>query len=244
MRTATDTSPQRVPLSHAAHGHASPPPIHARRVFFARRPSRQTSKSVRSSPTHARFTKAGFCMSSGYVPPHLRGSATGGETPPPRGGGGGGFGGDGGGFGSAGPRTGGYGDARGGYGDSARGDRGDYGGSFGGARRSQGDAGSSPAAGREETPRGRGPPDAIFLDWKPAAHISSLTKEQVEDIRKRLDVIVDVEEGQPIAASPIECFEDMVRPAAACVRLAAARVAAARQKPQQPPWEGPASRQP
>ena len=182
-------------------------------------------------------------MSSGYVPPHLRGAATGGETPPPRGGGG--FG-DGGGDrfgGSAGPRTGGYdrGNDRGGYGD---GRTGDYGGSFGGARRSQGDAGSSPAAGREETPRGRGPPEAVFLDWKPAAHISNLTKEQVEDIRKRLDVIVDVEEGQPVAASPIECFEDMVRPAAACAALAAARTATARQTPQQAPQEGPASRQP
>lgn len=162
---------------------------------------------------------------SGYVPPHLRGAASGGDTPPPRGGGGyGDGGGDRGGSYSAGPRTGGYGGDRGGYGDGGRDGGRDYGGSFGGARRGQGDAvSSSPAAGRDETPRGRGPPDAVFLEWKPAAHVSSLTKEQVEDIRKRLDVIVEVEDGQPIAASPIECFEDMVRPHAACAAFAAAR---------------------
>ena len=245
MRTAIDKSPQPPSLIRRK-GLAPPPPIRAERVLARFRPGVQTradkAKSVRSFSTHARFKKASFCMSSGYVPPHLRAGAAATETPPPRGGGGG-YGDGNERFGSAGPRTGGYerGGDRGGYGD---GRTGDYGGSFGGARRSQGDAGSSPAAGRDETPRGRGPPEAVFLDWKPAAHISSLTKEQVEDIRKRLDVIVDVEEGQPIAASPIECFEDMVRPAAACAALAAACVAAARQKPPQAPQEGPASRQP
>jgi hypothetical protein len=33
----------------------------------------------------------------------------------------------------------------------------------------------------------------------------------VEDIRKRLDVVVDGGADQPDTASPIEAFEDMVR---------------------------------
>jgi hypothetical protein len=185
-------------------------------------------------------------MKAGYVPPHLRGAASGGEAPPRGGGsdsyGGGGGGGGGGGYGGdRGGGGGGYGRPGGGYGGGGGGggDRGDYGGSFGGGRRGDsrddGYGAPSPGAGRAgaggggggepEAPRGRGPPDALFLEWKPAEHITSLSAEQVEDIRKRLDVIVEVEAGQPTAASPIECFEDMVRRRAAhlraCVRARA-----------------------
>lgn len=52
----------------------------------------------------------------------------------------------------------------------------------------------------------------VRFDWKPSETVLALTPEQVEEVRKRLNVNVEVEAGQPPAAAPIESFDDMVRP--------------------------------
>ena len=155
---------------------------------------------------------------SGYVPPHLRGSAAVSPAPsaPPRT--------PGGGFGG-----GGYGEARTPGGGGRRDfDSSSYGGAFGGRRgpERQGGSGGTPAGtpARELAPdsasRGRGPPEAVFTEWLPPPHVACLTQEQVEDIRKRLDISVEVEAGQPLPAGPLESFDDMVRAQAALAHAA------------------------
>lgn len=58
---------------------------------------------------------------------------------------------------------------------------------------------------------GRGSLEPIFIDWKPSERVQALTEEQIAEIRQRLNVTVDVGEGQPPTASPIESFHEMVR---------------------------------
>jgi ATP-dependent RNA helicase DDX5/DBP2 len=64
----------------------------------------------------------------------------------------------------------------------------------------------------DERGGGRGPVEPVFIDWKPSERVLALTEEQISDIKQRLNVTVEVPEGQPPAASPIESFQEMVSP--------------------------------
>eukprot|EP00241_Pyramimonas_parkeae_P015264 CAMPEP_0114316298 /NCGR_PEP_ID=MMETSP0059-20121206/23111_1 /TAXON_ID=36894 /ORGANISM="Pyramimonas parkeae, Strain CCMP726" /LENGTH=561 /DNA_ID=CAMNT_0001442185 /DNA_START=97 /DNA_END=1782 /DNA_ORIENTATION=- len=120
-----------------------------------------------------------------YVPPHLRGGEGGGDSSsaPPQGGGG----------------YGGYG--RDSYGDSRGGGRGGYGGA------GYGDGGGA----------ARGPPPSsatsssapFFADWKPSLRVQAMSDKMVTDVRTRLNLLVEVDEGSGPAPSPIESFDDM-----------------------------------
>jgi hypothetical protein len=68
----------------------------------------------------------------------------------------------------------------------------------------------------DERGGGRGPVEPVFIDWKPSERVQALTDEQISDIRQRLNVTVEVPEGQPPAASPIESFQEMVSPTWGC----------------------------
>ena len=46
--------------------------------------------------------------------------------------------------------------------------------------------------------------------WQPSARVQALNAEQIAEIRQRLNVDVEVPEGQPPAAAPIESFKDLV----------------------------------
>ena len=143
---------------------------------------------------------------SGYVPPHLRGGGGGSERPPSSSGGGGydrggGYGDRGGGYGGGGDRGGGsYGgsfggrDSRGGEGGSYSSRGGDYGGSGSGGGERGGAGGSEPGA----------RPAARREAWKPSARCLALTEEERAEIRKRLNLTVDVPAGQAAAEMPIE----------------------------------------
>lgn len=59
--------------------------------------------------------------------------------------------------------------------------------------------------------RGAGPPpEPVLGKWQPSERVQKLDEEQIADIRQRLNVDVEVPEGQPAAAAPIESFVDMV----------------------------------
>ncbi|KAF6260713.1 P-loop containing nucleoside triphosphate hydrolase protein [Scenedesmus sp. NREL 46B-D3] len=53
------------------------------------------------------------------------------------------------------------------------------------------------------------PPEAVLGKWQPSERVQKLDEEQIADIRQRLNVDVEVPEGQPPAAAPIESFIDM-----------------------------------
>ena len=55
-----------------------------------------------------------------------------------------------------------------------------------------------------------GPEPAIFIEWQPSERVQALSEEQVVEIRQRLNVTVDVGQGNPPAAPPIESFQEMV----------------------------------
>ena len=151
-----------------------------------------------------------------YLPPHLRGgSGDPGSGSDSDGGRGGGRGGswdsrdrDGGGsYGRDDRRDGGgsrYDDRRGGdrYGDDRRG-----GGDRYDDRRSDSRRGSEVDLSAAAS-RGRYPP-AIFPKWKPSERVQALTVNQIEEIRRRMDVTVECKEGDE-AAPPVESFEDMM----------------------------------
>jgi hypothetical protein len=51
----------------------------------------------------------------------------------------------------------------------------------------------------------------VLGKWQPSERVQKLDDEQIADIRQRLNVDVEVPEGEPAAAAPIESFIDMVR---------------------------------
>lgn len=55
----------------------------------------------------------------------------------------------------------------------------------------------------------RGPVEPIFKPWQPSARVQALTQDQINDIRQRLNVTVEVPEGQPPVVCPIESFHEM-----------------------------------
>jgi ATP-dependent RNA helicase DDX5/DBP2 len=141
----------------------------------------------------------------GYVPPHLRGKG----------------GGDAGGSSSASgppPRSGSFNDLRSRDGGGGGGSRGGWGDDRGGGG---GGGGGSFGARRPEPARGggsrypSGPVESVFAPYDPSDRVKGLTEEQVADIRQRLNVTVEVPEGEPAAAAPVESFRDMVRGAGA-----------------------------
>ncbi|GIL78706.1 hypothetical protein Vretimale_397 [Volvox reticuliferus] len=51
--------------------------------------------------------------------------------------------------------------------------------------------------------------DAVFANWQPTNRVLALSDETVQEIQLRLKVSVDVTEGEPKAAPPIESFQEM-----------------------------------
>eukprot|EP00798_Chlamydomonas_sp_ICE-L_P028737 gene28737-31915_t len=153
-----------------------------------------------------------------YLPPHLRkDSAAVSETGATDGGSsfrsdrGGSFGGGGGGGGSGGFRS-------GGSGYSSRLPHSSSQASIGSGAGSLSRSGSSAQVNNEQGPRSgmsrSGSTatikiDPVFLDWQPSDRVLALKEEQINEIKQRLSIKVEVREGQPPAASPIESFQDM-----------------------------------
>lgn len=52
--------------------------------------------------------------------------------------------------------------------------------------------------------------EPVFLDWKATDRILALSESQKDEIKQRLNVTVEVGEGQPPAPPPIESFMEMV----------------------------------
>lgn len=60
-----------------------------------------------------------------------------------------------------------------------------------------------------------------MAQWQPSERVQALSQEQIAEIRDRLNVDVEVPEGEEIAAAPIESFKEMVG-IAVCGRVAVA----------------------
>lgn len=58
--------------------------------------------------------------------------------------------------------------------------------------------------------RSTGPIEAVIGKWQPSARVQALNEEQTAEIRQRLNVDVEVPDGEPPAWAPIESFKDMV----------------------------------
>lgn len=126
----------------------------------------------------------------GYVPPHLRNKAAQGDADS-----------------AAPPRSSSYNDlqgrggsSRGGWGDD-RGGSGGGGSSFG---RRPDNRGSGNSSSRNTTV------DPLFVPYNPSERVKALNEAQIADIRQRLNVTVEVPDGEPEAAAPVESFKDMV----------------------------------
>lgn len=52
--------------------------------------------------------------------------------------------------------------------------------------------------------------EAVFAKWQPTSRVLALSDETIREIRQRLKVLVEVAEGEPIAAPPIESFQEIV----------------------------------
>jgi hypothetical protein len=64
---------------------------------------------------------------------------------------------------------------------------------------------------RGSSRRSQQPIEAVIGRWQPSARVQALDKDQVAEIRQRLNVDLVVPEGEPEAWAPIESFMDMVR---------------------------------
>lgn len=53
-------------------------------------------------------------------------------------------------------------------------------------------------------------PDPVFAQWTPSERVQALTSEQIDEIKQRLNVTVEVEDGESSPVAPIESFKDMV----------------------------------
>ena len=128
-----------------------------------------------------------------YVPPHLRGDGAQDKAPaqPP----------------TSAPRS-------SSYSDLSSHDRGSSSGRFDAPRRGAG-FDRTPSTNSIDGLRSSGrrkdqPVDVVIGTWKPSERVQALNEEQIADIRQRLNVDVEVPEGEPSAAAPIESFLDMV----------------------------------
>jgi len=59
--------------------------------------------------------------------------------------------------------------------------------------------------------RGGDPPPVVLGEHKLSDRVNALTEEQIDEIRGRLNVLVEVEDGEPPPAPPVESFKEMVR---------------------------------
>ena len=116
------------------------------------------------------------------------------------------------------------------------------GGSLGAARRvgSSGDlaassSGYAPPGSSGARTSGTGFPEAVFATWTPPASLSSLSVEQVEAVRQRLNVLVEPAPGQSVPPGPVESFDDMVREEKLPTWRRGAAVAKQKAFPQQTP---------
>ena len=165
-----------------------------------------------------------------YLPPHLRGGAGGAESGPSsdtagasggaRGGYGGG-GGGGGGYRDAGSRpSSGFGRRDDSFGGSREMQKSGSQSSFGGGGLSRSGSAAVLADGDQGGSRQGSLPrpgssaqikwEPIFAAWSPSERVQSLSVEQIVDIRQRLNITVEVREGQPDCPCPIESFHEMV----------------------------------
>ena len=53
-------------------------------------------------------------------------------------------------------------------------------------------------------------PEPVFASWAPSERVQGLTEDQIKDMRQRLNVTVQVADGQPPVPAPIESFQEMV----------------------------------
>ena len=53
--------------------------------------------------------------------------------------------------------------------------------------------------------------EPVFASWLPSERVQGLSEDQVKDIRQRLNVTIQIAEGQPAVPAPIESFQEMVR---------------------------------
>ncbi len=164
-----------------------------------------------------------------YVPPHLRG-AGGAETGPSSdsagasGGARGGYGGGGGGGGSyrdSGPRpSSGFGRRDDGFGAPREMQKSGSQASLGGGGMSRSGSAAVLTDGEQGGSRQGGMPrsgssaqikwEPIFAPWSPSERVQSLSAEQIVDIRQRLNVTVEIREGEAPCPCPIESFHEMV----------------------------------
>ncbi|CAM6017881.1 unnamed protein product [Sphagnum balticum] len=95
----------------------------------------------------------------------------------------------------------------------------DYGGGFGGARRSeslsangnygQGSGRDGSSAGKKIESRGVVLPDVVWPKWEPSERVRRLNEDQIAEVRARLNVDVEISPDSAPASAPIESFEDM-----------------------------------
>eukprot|EP00877_Chromochloris_zofingiensis_P000286 jgi/Chrzof1/10258/Cz04g34160.t1 len=62
---------------------------------------------------------------------------------------------------------------------------------------------------RASTRRSGQPAEVVMAQWQPSERVQALSQEQIAEIRDRLNVDVEVPEGEEIAAAPIESFKEM-----------------------------------
>jgi hypothetical protein len=102
-----------------------------------------------------------------------------------------------------------YGDRGGGYGDrDGGGGGGRQGGGWGGEER----APEAPPPSRQESGGTFVPPPK----WQPSLRVLAMSEKMVSDVRTRLNLLIETDEGAEAAPGPIESFDDMVRPRALC----------------------------
>lgn len=53
--------------------------------------------------------------------------------------------------------------------------------------------------------------EPVFATWLPSERVQGLSEDQVKDIRQRLNVTIQIADGQPAVPAPIESFQEMVR---------------------------------
>eukprot|EP00897_Mesotaenium_endlicherianum_P009468 jgi/Mesen1/854/ME000112S10995 len=113
------------------------------------------------------------------------------------------------------------------FGRSSGGQSTDYG-NFSGSRSSGRDRDSGSSFGRDRGNAGRdngyhsrdgdrrpsdrgggGPPEVVWPRWQPSERVRRLQQDQIEEVRNRLNVIVEITAGTSVAPAPIESFEDM-----------------------------------
>eukprot|EP01018_Ginkgo_biloba_P004560 Gb_40721 [translate_table: standard] len=89
----------------------------------------------------------------------------------------------------------------------------DYGSNFGNSNRrganGHEDGNNAGFSQRRPEARGLSVPDSVSPIWQPSERVRRLQDEQIEEVRARLNVDVEITPGTPPAPAPVESFEDM-----------------------------------